>query len=220
MIPSFAPRSKDKYGSCEACPIHKRAVCAYCEKDELARLDKIKSYKSFEAGETILWAGDDMRFVGSIVTGVASMSQSMGDGRRQMVGLLLPSDFIGRPGRDTAIFDVEAKTDVILCRFERKPFEKLLADMPQLSERMLEMSLDELDSAREWMLVLGRKTAREKIASFLAILAKRQSELQKTTLDNGIEFEVQLTRDAISDYLGLTLETVSRQINAREYSTG
>lgn len=214
MIPSFVPRLKDKTGGCEACPIHKRAVCAYCEKDELALLDQVKSYKSFEAGETILWAGDEMRFVGSIVTGVASMSQSLGDGRRQMVGLLLPSDFIGRPGRDTAIFDVEAKTDVILCRFERKPFEKLLANMPHLSERMLEMSLDELDSAREWMLVLGRKTAREKIASFLAILARRQSELQKTTLDNGIEFEVQLTRDAIADYLGLTLETVSRQINA------
>ena len=131
-----------------------------------------------------------------------------------MVGLLLPSDFIGRPGRSHSAFDVEATTDVTLCRFERKPFEKMLGDIPHLRERMLEMALDELDAAREWMLLLGRKTAREKIASLLTIIARRQNAVQATELGINVSFDLSLTREAMSEYLGLTLETVSRQINA------
>ncbi len=200
--------------SCAQCPIKKRAVCAHCEMDELAQLEEIKSYKTYAPGEMIIWTGDDMSFVGSVVTGVATLSQTMEDGRRQMVGLLLPSDFVGRPGRKKAVFDVEAATEVTLCRFKRVPFETLLAKLPHLSARMLEMSLDELDAAREWMLVLGRKNAREKIASFLSIIARREAELHKEPLRDGSEFDIKLTREAMADYLGLTLETVSRQINA------
>lgn len=179
----------------------------------MAMLEMMKSYKTYPAGSPIIFAGDRMKFVGSVVTGVARLSQTMEDGRRQMVGLLLPSDFVGRPGRSYAAFDVEATTDVILCRFERKPFEKLLKDIPHLRERMLEMALDELDSAREWMLLLGRKTAREKIASLLIIIARRQNAVQDET-HTDVQFDLSLTREAMSEYLGLTLETVSRQINA------
>ena len=200
--------------SCDVCPIKKRAVCAYCEAKELSKLEEIKSYKTYRPGEMIIWTGDDMRFVGSVVHGVATLSQTLEDGRRQMVGLLLPSDFVGRPGRAKAVFNVEAATEVTLCRFERQPFEALLTKMPHLASRMLEMSLDELDAAREWMLVLGRKNAREKIASFLAIIARRESELHREAIHNGSEFDIKLTREAMADYLGLTLETVSRQINA------
>ncbi len=200
--------------SCNECPIKHRAVCAYCEKSEMAKLEGMKSYKTYPAGSPIIFAGDQMKFVGSVVTGVARLSQTMEDGRRQMVGLLLPSDFVGRPGRTYATFDVEATTDVTLCRFDRKPFEKLLTDIPHLRERMLEMALDELDAAREWMLLLGRKTAREKIASLLTIIARRQNVVQTSGKHAVVHFDINLTREAMSEYLGLTLETVSRQINA------
>ena len=62
----------------------------------------MKYYRSFEAGQTVIWAGDRMDFVASVVSGVATLTQTMEDGRTQMVGLLLPSDFVGRPGRDGA----------------------------------------------------------------------------------------------------------------------
>ena len=84
---------------CSACPIRHRAVCAKCESDELELLEGIKYYRSFEAGQTVIFSGDRMEFVGSVVSGVAALTQTMEDGRRQMVGLLLPSDFVGRPGR-------------------------------------------------------------------------------------------------------------------------
>lgn len=200
--------------NCDDCPIRHRAVCASCEKTELMILETMKSYKTYSAGDPIIFAGDDMSFVGSVVTGVARLTQTMEDGRRQMVGLLMPSDFVGRPGRGYAAFDVEAITDVVLCRFERKPFEKLLKDIPHLRERMLEMALDELDAAREWMLLLGRKNAREKMASLLIIIARRENLSLTSDAQKDVSFDLKLTREAMSEYLGLTLETVSRQINA------
>ena len=154
-----------------------------------------------------------MNFVGSVVSGIATLTQTMEDGRTQMVGLLLPSDFLGRPGREHSIFDVTAVTDVTLCCFRGKPFEKLLNSTPHISQRLLEMTLDDLDAAREWMLILGRKSAREKIASLLAIIARRNSRLHLGSSD-GFDFDLPLTREAMADYLGLTLETVSRQMSA------
>lgn len=199
---------------CDSCPIRHRAVCSRCEPDELDVLETMKTYKTYEAGQTLVWAGDSVQFVGSVVSGVAALSQTMEDGRRQMVGLLLPSDFIGRPGREIAPFDVVAVTDVTVCRFQKTPFEKLLVSTPSIATRLLEMTLDELDSAREWMLLLGRKTAREKIASLLAIIARRDASLRLRKVAGRVQFDLPLSREAMADYLGLTLETVSRQISA------
>jgi CRP/FNR family transcriptional regulator, anaerobic regulatory protein len=174
----------------------------------------MKSYKTYEAGQTIVWAGDELQFVGSVVKGVAALTQTMEDGRRQMVGLLLPSDFVGRPGRQIAPYDVVAATEITLCRFRKAPFEKLMAETPTVASRLLEMTLDELDAAREWMLLLGRKTAREKIASLLAIIARRDSSLNLSAATGRVQFDLPLSREAMADYLGLTLETVSRQVSA------
>ncbi len=199
---------------CGDCPIRHRAVCARCETDELARLEQIKYYRSFQAGQTIIWSGDRMEFVGSVVTGIATLTQTMEDGRRQMVGLLLPSDFVGRPGRPTAAYDVTATTDLVMCCFRKKPFEEMMATTPHIAQRLLEMTLDELDAAREWMLLLGRKTAREKIASLISIIARRDAALQVRRTAGALSVDLPLTREEMADYLGLTLETVSRQISA------
>lgn len=192
--------------SCSNCPIRHRAVCAKCDTDELKQLEEIKYYRSYQAGQPLVWAGDQMDFVASVVTGIATLSQTMEDGRTQMVGLLLPSDFLGRPGRAIAPYDVTANSDLTLCCFRRKPFEAMMEKTPRIGNRLLEMTLDELDAARQWMLILGRKTAREKIASFLLMLAKRAK--QRGLADNPVS--VPMSRTDIGDYLGLTTETVSR----------
>lgn len=199
---------------CNDCPIRHRAVCARCESDELAKLEEIKYYRTFQAGQPVIWSGDRMDFVASVVTGIASLTQVMEDGRTQMVGLLLPSDFVGRPGRDTAAYNVTATTDLVMCCFRKKPFEEMMHSTPHVAQRLLEMTLDELDAAREWMLLLGRKTAREKIASLLVIIARRHASARSGKAANAMQFELPLTREAMSDYLGLTLETVSRQMSA------
>lgn len=196
---------------CQECPIRHRAVCAKCDEDELELLSGMKTYRSFKAGDVILWRGEPLQFVASLVTGAATLSKTLEDGRTQMVGLLLPSDFIGRPGRQEIEFDVTATTDVTLCCFDRKPFEKLVEDTPHVAQRLMELALDELDAAREWMLLLGRKTAREKIATFIEMLARRATVQDQ---EAGGQFILYLTRDQIANYLGLTLETVSRHFSA------
>lgn len=199
---------------CQICPIKYRAVCAHCEGDELAELERMKFYRRFEAGQVVVWAGDRMDFVGSVVAGMAGLTQQLEDGRTQMVGLLLPSDFLGRPGREIAAYTVTATSDLLLCCFRRKPFERLLIETPRVAGRLLEMTLDELDAARDWLLLLGRKSAREKIASLLVILARREAALIRRRPEGRIAIDLPLTREAMADYLGLTLETVSRQMNA------
>ena len=200
--------------SCGDCPIRHRAICALCDAEELARLEQLKYYRSFQAGQTLVWAGDRMDFVASVVTGIATLTRTFPDGRTSMVGLLLPSDFVGRPGREQAPFSVTAATDLVMCCFRRPGFEALLQQTPHVAQRLLQMTLDELDAAREWMLLLGRKTAREKIASLFALLARREHVLKAAARGGRVVFDLPLTREAMADYLGLTLETVSRQISA------
>ncbi|MCX7567323.1 Crp/Fnr family transcriptional regulator [Sulfitobacter sp. F26169L] len=200
-----------RQNKCQNCPIRHRAVCSRCDADELKMLESIKTYRNFSAGETIFWRGEPMDFLASVVTGVAALSKTLEDGRTQMVGLLLPSDFMGRPGRAHVEFDVTATTDVTLCCFERLPFEKLTRENPHITQRLMELVLDELDAARDWMLLLGRKTAREKIATFIEMLSRRvRIEKGQQTL----VLPMSMTRDQIANFLGLTLETVSRQFNA------
>jgi CRP/FNR family transcriptional regulator len=197
---------------CAECTIRHRAICSYSPPDELAQLDAIKFYRSFAPGQEIAAAGEETEFLGSVVDGVVALSKTMADGRRQTVGLMFPSDFVGRPKRLIAPYDAVAVTQVQLCLFARSRFERILNGSPALEKRLLEMTLDELDAARDWMLLLGRKTAQEKMGTFLVILARRAAALKNSEPDDGLSFELPLTREAIADYLGLTIETVSRQI--------
>ncbi len=199
---------------CADCTIRYRAVCSNCGPQELALLDAIKFYRTFEPGQEIVAGGEETDFLGSVVDGVVALSKTLVDGRRQTVGLMFPSDFVGRPMRPVAPYDAVAVTPVKLCLFTRTRFERILRETPALEKRLLEMTLDELDAARDWMLLLGRKTAQEKIASFLSILARRAAALDNKTPGDGLSFELPLTREAVADYLGLTIETVSRQITA------
>lgn len=230
------PRQQDQrlLGRCGPCPIRKRAVCALCDASELRRLDAIKSYRRVSAGREIFAAGERSDAVGSIVSGVVRMEKTLPDGRRQIVGLLFAADFVGRVRNDRADCDAVAATDVTLCMFQRAPFEGLLKSTQNLERRLLDMTLDELDAAREWLLIVGRKTAAEKVASLLLLLVARMSAARASVsgigrdsalidgdgLDAGakgtVETTIQLplTRDEMADALGLTLETVSRQMSS------
>jgi CRP/FNR family transcriptional regulator len=199
--------------SCNSCPIRHSAVCAECDADELAILERVKSYRTYAPGATMASTGETLDHLSSLVTGCATMSRTLEDGRRQAVGLLLPADFIGRPGRALSLFDIEAVSEVTLCRFERTQFERLVRETPHIAERLLTMTLDELDAAREMAVTLGRKTAREKIASFLVSLARRQSAASRKGAPlSPVILHLPLSRQAVADHLGLTIETVSRQL--------
>lgn len=199
--------------SCADCTIRHRGICAYCKPDEFKLLDAVKFYRDFAPGQEIFAAGEETDFLGSVIDGVISLSKMLPDGRRQTVGLMFPSDFVGRPMRRVAPYDAVALTPVRLCLFARSRFEQILRGSPELEKRLLEMTLDELDAARNWMVLLGRKSAQERVATFLSILAMRALAMESKAPEDGLTFELPLTREAIADYLGMTLETVSRQMS-------
>lgn len=199
---------------CSTCPIRHRAVCSHSTPSELVELDAAKYYQDYEPGQEIVGEGEPTKAMGSVVSGVVALHKTLEDGRRQMVGLLFPSDFIGRPLRPVAPYDAVAVTPVKMCMFHRDRFERILKESSNLEHRLLEMTLDELDAARDWMLLLGRKTARERLASFLMIVIRRQALLEKEAVRDGLIVEIPLTRESIAEFLGLTIETVSRQFTA------
>lgn len=199
---------------CAQCAIRHQAVCGALSDDEIGALSAIARQKSYGAGELILNAGEEVASFGNIVRGVVKLSKLLDDGRQQIVGLQFPPDFLGRAYRDRSPYFAEAATDVELCVFPKRAFEALLKDRPELENRLFQNTLDELDAARDWMLLLGRKTAAEKVASFLTLLARRRSDVHCVHLPASprVSLSLPLTRAEIADYLGLTIETVSRQL--------
>lgn len=159
--------------------------------------------------------GDRLTHIASVTNGVVKMTKSLSDGREQIVGLAFAADLVGRPfAHDTAV-RVEAATDVTLCSFDRPQFERLLSQHPDIESALLKAKLNELDAAKEWMLLLGRKSAQERVATFLSMLATRLADegRRHATAGTQVVIELPLSRKEIASYLGLTLETVSREFS-------
>jgi CRP/FNR family transcriptional regulator, anaerobic regulatory protein len=147
----------------------------------------------------------------NIMRGVVKLSKMLSDGRQQLVGLQFAPDFLGRPFVNESPVTAEAASLVEACRFPRATLENMISHNPDLERRLLEQTLKELDEARDWMVTLGRKTASEKVASFLYLIATHIDPVRSTTLHRSA-FDLPLTRADIADFLGLTVETVSRQL--------
>lgn len=195
--------------SCDNCVIRRHAICASLNPGELDALDKIGRKRTIPRGQTILWEGDEALLVANVIEGVLKLSTSTGDGREQIVGVVYPSDFIGRPFGQNSGHSVTALSDARVCLFPRSAFDSFTREHPDLEHKLLQRTLDELDRARRWMLLLGRKTAAERVASLIIEMSERLSAPGKGPLDI---FDLPLSRQQMADVLGLTIETVSRQL--------
>lgn len=197
---------------CSTCVVRNRAICASLETDELQLLGKLGRTRTIKRGETLLWEGDPAPVVANIIDGVLKLSVNLQDGREQIVSVMYASDFIGRPFGKESPYRVTAMTDAQVCVFTRSSFDSFAREHPDLQNKLLQRTLDELDRAREWMTLLGKKSATERIATLLIELSDRLSiddcSPETLYLDR---FELPMDRQQISDILGLTIETVSRQ---------
>lgn len=183
--------------------------------DELHALNAIATHRDYPAGSIIQGSGEPSTFLASIVEGVVKLIHGLPDGREQIVGLLFSADFLGRTFADVYPCHVVAVTDVKICRYPQEAFEEILERFPGLEERLYSDTLKELERAHGWLLLLGRKTAAERLATLLVMLGDRQSLVGCHHLpqNNSLNFDLPLTRTEIADFLGLTIETVSRQFS-------
>ncbi|VAW12318.1 Transcriptional regulator, Crp/Fnr family [hydrothermal vent metagenome] len=207
-------RTERTHGVCSRCLVRNRAVCDVLESEQQAELAAITRHVVFQAGQIIVAEAEDKEIVGTIIRGVVKLTKTLSDGREQIVGLLFPSDFLGRVREGQSQVFGEAVGEVEVCLFNTVRFRQLIKRFPELRNALYDRALNELDVAREWMVLLGRKSAREKIATFLVMLARRsQKTIRDDNLNNcPIVFSLPMSRADIADYLGLTIETVSRQI--------
>lgn len=199
--------------ACDHCVVRNSAICSTLDEAELIVLNQISHRQILRAGETLTWEGDESLQVANVIEGVLKLSASLSNGREQIVGIAYPSDFIGRPYSEESHHTITAMTDVKICAFRRRDFERFSGDHPDLEHKILQQTLTELDRARHWMLLLGRKSAREKLATFLLEMSERLAD--SGCKSNGLptdEYELPFGRQQIADILGLTIETVSRQL--------
>jgi CRP/FNR family transcriptional regulator, anaerobic regulatory protein len=205
-----------QHQTCQSCPARHHAVCRALNGTSIHRLGDVMVHRHIARGELVWHEADDIRQFSIIVSGVVKLVIVLPDGRQQIVGLLFPSDCLGRPFSHAARTAAEAVTDVELCSFGSGQFERVMSENPEIEHALLERTLDNLDDARMWMATLGRKTAREKIAGFLLQMSRRADFDHCPDFKSGSNFptvSIPLTRAEIADYLGLTIETVSRKLS-------
>jgi CRP/FNR family transcriptional regulator, anaerobic regulatory protein len=198
---------------CRACEARHKGICGVLTPAELQSLNRHSSQKEYARGTTLVSDGETNEHYANILSGVVKLTKTLQDGREQIVGLQFAPDFLGRAMAEESPVTAETASDVKLCRFPKAAIDRMMGEVPELQHRMFEQVLSQLDEARDWILTLGRKSATEKVASFLLLIASHIQPL-RGTLDDGepLTFELPLSRADIADYLGLTLETVSRQM--------
>ncbi len=185
-----------------------RAVhtCRAVPAEDVGYITKIGAPHYFTAGRTLLTEGEPASRFAIITEGAVKIYKLMLDGRRQITGFLFAGDLLGLTFAPDYSYSADALTEVRLCLMPRSQFERLLDQHPAMARHFLALASTELAAAQTQMVLLGRKCADEKIASFILMLSDREYERDR----NGAVVALPMTRTDIADYLGLTTETVSR----------
>ena len=193
---------------CDTCAARDYSACAPLDADEQKRLVSIMSTIEIGPHQTVFDETEPAQYVFNVREGAVKIYKLLPDGRRQITGFLFPGDFLGLTHNESYAYSAEALTETRLCRFPRRKLELLLDEMPKLEQRLLGMASHELAAAQDQMMLLGRKSARERLVSFLLML----SDAAVRHGQPGNPVSLPMNRTDMADYLGLTIETVSRTL--------
>lgn len=191
---------------CQDCEVKAKAICAALDNREVLELEAIMSAATLDPNQTLVTQGDPRLRVYSVTAGMLRLSSLLPDGRRQITGFLSPGDYLGLADDGVYSQTAEAVVRSHLCGFSVPRMDALMAKYPRLKDRLYVMTREALGQARENQIMLGRLAPVEKVASFLLIEARRAAGAHLSS----DEIVLPMTRADIADYLGLTIETVSR----------
>ena len=205
-LPEAIPGTGGLESPCKACPVRHLSVCGGLAPHELPQLSALLTQFDAAPGEDLIYEGDAADSAYIVTEGVVKLYKLLPDGRCQVTGFLFPGHFLALSHGDVYACSAQAVTMAKLCRFKKTAFDRFLEDHPHVAKRLLDMSRDDLASQQEQLLLLGRKTAKERIASFLLHMvrdARRRGEDERLIY-------LPMSRSDTGDFLGLTTETVSR----------
>ena len=194
---------------CQGCEARSRALCAVLDCAKLEKLKSLGWTLKLAKGQTLFHEGDPATRVFTLTRGTLKLYKLLADGRRQITGFLHPGDFLGISVDDEHAFSAEALEDCQLCWFPRNRFDDFVDDHSAMERELYRKAAHELAAAQQQMVLLGRKTAAERMASFLLALLELGGGAS-----NPLLVQLPMSRSDIADYLGLTKETVSRVISA------
>jgi CRP/FNR family transcriptional regulator len=197
---------------CSDCAVRAAAVCSSLDAAELSEFEHLGRRVRFGAGETVFSEANIATSFYNVIEGVMRLYKLLPDGRRQIVGFALPGDFLGMNTSGRHNFSADAIRAVTVCQFAKAPFGRFMEERPHLLRRINELAIRELSQARDHMVLLGRRAADEKIASFLLGWRERRFSLKGPSST----VPLPMSRQDIADYLGLTIETVSRTFTKLE----
>ncbi|MBU3077724.1 Crp/Fnr family transcriptional regulator [Sphingomonas sp. XMGL2] len=197
---------------CAECPVRTEAVCAALDPVDRTTLAKVGHHRTYARGETIFAAGDESIACATLVSGAVKLSATGRDGVERIVALVHPAGLLGHLFSAEISHDAVALTESRLCLFPRRDFERLMLLAPALLQGVLERTVRELDRARALADLIGRRDARSRVAGLLLSF----SQAAGSACHPAPTFELPLTRGEAASLLGLTIETVSRQLSALE----
>lgn len=199
---------------CLTCQARPFSVCSVIPDADLEKLGAAAVTMVVQPGHCFIEEGEPAAHFFNITTGSAKLFKHLPDGRRQVTGFAGTGYFLGLAVSTSYAFSAEALEPMRICRFTRAKLHGLLDDFPLLEKRLLEVASHELVLAQEQMLLLGRKTARERLASFLIARAGIAAHCVPHGASAVREvIHLPMTRSDIADYLGLTIETISRTLS-------
>lgn len=193
---------------CATCSAHNEAICSAindCDMDDFARNVRTRLVKP---GQSVYREFEEAKFVYSVVSGEIRLANLLDDGRRQVTAFKTAGEVLGEQRNGYYQSDAEAVCDTVVCQISIKALETYLKKMPAMQTALTEKVLEELQELRHLAILLGRKTPIEKIATFLIDRAEKSS----SETENEINVSLTMGRTDIADFLGLTIETVSRTI--------
>ncbi|MGB5212455.1 MAG: Crp/Fnr family transcriptional regulator [Anderseniella sp.] len=173
------------------------------------------THRHFCAGDEVLHQDETSQLFAIIVRGIVKLTRMLPDGREQIVGLLSGSDILGDIETAVSHDSAQCVTDVEVCCFRRKQFEAVLEKHHELAHHLLKKASANLDEARDWMMVLGRLGAMEKVARFILWQCNKEYPgcIHQTSQQTRQIVHMTLKREEIAGFLGMTIETVSRNMS-------
>ncbi|MGF9566786.1 Crp/Fnr family transcriptional regulator [Neorhizobium sp. BT27B] len=160
-----------------------------------------------DVGHTLVFEGELSSNFIVIIDGIALLAKTLRDGRRQIVGIKFAPGII-TPPNVTRPIHISAATKLEICLIPSAIMDEHVRDSSFLATEVIKSICEELEQAREWLLAIGRKSAVERLASFLIFIARWQCGGVK----DGFRLELPISRADLSDYLALTIETTSRTL--------
>lgn len=205
--------AREALGEGEVCGACGSRVAGLCRPLDAASLDDVLAETeqlSLGARDMLFNEGDRAGHVFTLVQGTAKLTRLLPDGREQVLGFRFAGDVLGYTGADTYPFAAQLLTPAQVCRLERRKLDGLLRRYPALERRLLDLCVQELAATQEQLVTVGRRTAEARVAAFVLSLA----EAGRRRNHVGAVLDMPMTRSDIADFLGLTLETVSRTLTA------